>query len=207
MRIVVVGTGYVGLVTAVGLAEQGHTVTCVDIDQDKVAALNRGEPPIFERGLQTLLQRNLGTHLRATTDLAAAVADSELTFICVGTPSRPDGSIDVSYVRRAAEQIGAALAAAATGFHAVVVKSTVVPGTSDQVVRPTCERASGKRAGVDFGVGVIPSSSPKDRRSMTSSGPTASSSAATTGPWPCYVTCMPDSKVCRSCKPTPPPPR
>jgi UDPglucose 6-dehydrogenase/GDP-mannose 6-dehydrogenase len=156
MRIVVVGTGYVGLVTAVGLAEQGHTVTCVDIDQDKVAALNRGEPPIFERGLQTLLQRNLGTHLRATTDLAAAVADSELTFICVGTPSRPDGSIDVSYVRRAAEQIGAALAAAATGFHAVVVKSTVVPGTSDQVVRPTCERASGKRAGVDFGVGVNP---------------------------------------------------
>ena len=155
MRVVVVGTGYVGLVTAVGLAEQGHTVTCVDIDPGKVAALNRGELPIFERGLQTLLQRNLGSRLGATTDLAAAVASSELTFICVGTPSRPDGSIDVSYVQRAAEQIGAALAAT-TGFHAVVVKSTVVPGTSDQVVRPACERASGKRAGTDFGVGVNP---------------------------------------------------
>ena len=75
--------------------------------------------------------------------------------MCVGTPSRPDGSIDVSFVQQAAEQIGGALAATA-GFHAVVVKSTVVPGTSDQVVRPACERTSGKRAGVDFGIGVNP---------------------------------------------------
>ena len=155
MRVAVVGTGYVGLVTAVGLAELGHTVTCIDIDERKVAALNRGEPPIFERGLEPLLKRNLGSRLRATTDLTAAVADSELTFICVGTPSRLDGSIDVSFVQQAAEQIGAALATTA-GFHAVVVKSTVVPGTSDQVVRPACERTSGKRAGVDFGIGVNP---------------------------------------------------
>jgi UDPglucose 6-dehydrogenase/GDP-mannose 6-dehydrogenase len=155
MRVAVVGTGYVGLVTAAGLAELGHTVTCIDIDERKVSALSRGEPPIFERGLEPLLKRNLGSRLRATTDLAAAVAGSELTFICVGTPSRPDGSIDVSFVEQAAEQIGAALAATA-GFHAVVVKSTVVPGTSDQVVRPACERASGKRAGVDFGIGVNP---------------------------------------------------
>jgi UDPglucose 6-dehydrogenase len=155
MRVAVVGTGYVGLVTAVGLAEHGHTVTCIDIDERKVAALGRGEPPIFEPGLEPLLRRNVGSRLRATTDLAAAVADSEVTFICVGTPSRSDGSIDVSFVQQAAEQIGAALAATA-GFHAVVVKSTVVPGTSDQVVRPSCERASGKRAGVDFGIGVNP---------------------------------------------------
>ena len=153
--VAVVGTGYVGLVTAVGLAELGHTATCIDIDERKVAALNHGESPIFERGLEPLLRRNLGSRLRATTDLAAAVADSELTFICVGTPSRPDGSIDVSFVQQAAEQIGAALAAT-TGFHAVIVKSTVVPGTSDQVVRPACERTSGKRAGVDFGIGVNP---------------------------------------------------
>ena len=155
MRVAVVGAGYVGLVTAVGLAELGHTVTCIDIDDRKVAALNCGEPPIFERGLEPLLRRNLGSRLRATTDLAAAVADSDLTFICVGTPSRPDGTIDVSFVQQAAEQIGAALAAT-VGFHGVVVKSTVVPGTSDQIVRPTCERASGKRAGVDFGIGVNP---------------------------------------------------
>jgi UDPglucose 6-dehydrogenase len=155
MRVAVVGTGYVGLVTAVGLAELGHAVTCIDIDEHKVAALNRGEPPIFERGLEPLLQRNLGARLHATTDLAAAVADSELTFICVGTPSRPDGSIDVSFVQAAGEQIGAALATTA-GFHAVIVKSTVVPGTTDEVVRPACERTSGKRAGVDFGIGVNP---------------------------------------------------
>jgi UDPglucose 6-dehydrogenase len=155
MRVAVVGAGYVGLVTAAGLAELGHTVTCIDVDERKVAALNRGEPPIFERGLQPLLQRNLGTRLAATTDLAGAVRVSELTLVCVGTPSRPDGSIDLSFVRQAAEQIGSALATT-SGFHAVVVKSTVVPGTSDQVVRPACELSSGKTAGVDFGVGVNP---------------------------------------------------
>ena len=155
MRVALVGMGYVGLVTAVGLAELGHTVTCIDIDERKVAALNRGEPTIFERGFEPLLRRNLGTRLRATTDLAAAVQASELTFICVGTPSRPDGSIDLSFIEQAAEQIGAALAATA-GFHSVIVKSTVVPGTSDQVVRWACERTSGKRAEVDFGIGVNP---------------------------------------------------
>jgi len=155
MRVAVVGTGYVGIVSAVGLAELGHVVTCIDIDEGKVAALNRGEPPVFERGLEPLLRRHLGTRLHATTDLAAAVRASELTLICVGTPSRPDGSIDVSYVQQAAEQIGSALATT-TEFHAVVVKSTVVPGTSERVVRPACERASGKQAGVDFGIGVNP---------------------------------------------------
>jgi UDPglucose 6-dehydrogenase len=155
MRVAIVGTGYVGLVTAVGLAELGHTVACIDIDERKAAALNAGTPPIFERGLEPLLRRNLGTRLSATTDLTAAVQASELTLVCVGTPSRPDGSIDLSFVQQAAEQIGGALATTG-GFHAVVVKSTVVPGTSDQVVRPACERTSGKRAGVDFGVGVNP---------------------------------------------------
>jgi UDPglucose 6-dehydrogenase len=155
MRVAVVGTGYVGLVTAAGLAELGHTVTCIDIDERKVDALNWGEPAIFEPGLEALLRRNLPARLRATTDLAAAVQSSELTFICVGTPSNPDGSIDVSFVRDAVEQIGAALNST-TEFHAVVVKSTVVPGTSDRVVRPALERTTGKRAGVDFGVGANP---------------------------------------------------
>ena len=155
MRVAVVGTGYVGLVTAVGLAEQGHTVVCIDVDEGKVAALDRGEPPIFERGLEELLRRNLGVRLRATTDLGAAVAGSELTFICVGTPSREDGSIDVSFVEQAATQVGAALAGA-RGWHGVVVKSTVVPGTTDRVVTPALERASGRRVGEDLGVGVNP---------------------------------------------------
>ena len=155
MHVAVVGTGYVGLVTAVGLAELGHTVVCIDVDQGKVAALDRGDPPIFERGLEELLRRHLGVRLRATTDLAAAVRDSELTFICVGTPSREDGSIDVSFVQLAAEQIGDALAGT-TRWHAVVVKSTVVPGTTDRIVTPALERASGRRAGVELGVGVNP---------------------------------------------------
>jgi UDPglucose 6-dehydrogenase len=155
MQVAVVGAGYVGLVTAVGLAELGHTVVCIDVDESKVAALNRGEPPIFERGLQPLLRRNLGTRLAATTDLAGAVQSSELTLVCVGTPARPDGGIDLSFVRQAAEQIGSALATT-SAFHSVVVKSTVLPGTSDQVVRPACELASGKTAGADFGVGVNP---------------------------------------------------
>jgi len=155
MRVAVVGAGYVGLVTAAGLAEHGHAVACIDVDESRVAALNRGEPPIFERGLQPLLQRNLGTRLVATTDLADAVRASELTLICVGTPARSDGSIDLSFVQRASEQIGGALYAT-SAFHAVAVKSTVLPGTSDQVVRPACELSSGKRAGVDFGIGVNP---------------------------------------------------
>jgi UDPglucose 6-dehydrogenase len=155
MRVAVVGTGYVGLVTAAGLAELGHTVTCVDIDQRKVDALNRGESAIFEPGLEPLLRRNLPARLRATADLAAAVQSSELTFVCVGTPSRSDGSIDVSFVQKAVEEIGDALSST-TEFHAVVVKSTVVPGTSDRMVRLALERTSGKRAGVDFGVGVNP---------------------------------------------------
>ena len=120
-----------------------------------MAALSRGRAAHLRARARAAAQAQPRDRLRATTDLAAAVAGSELTFICVGTPSRPDGSIDVSFVQQAAEQIGAALAATA-GFHAVVVKSTVVPGTSDQVVRPACERTSGKRAGVDFGIGVNP---------------------------------------------------
>lgn len=155
MRVSVIGAGYVGLVTGVGLAEMGHTVACVDLDEHKVAAISQGDPPIFEAGLEGLLRRNLGTRFTATTDLEGAVAASELTFICVGTPSREDGSIDVSHMVRAAEQIGVVLASMEK-FHAVVVKSTVVPGTTDGVVTPTLERASRKRASEDFGVGVNP---------------------------------------------------
>ena len=155
MRVTVVGTGYVGLVTAVGLAELGHAVTCVDVDERKVDALNRGEP----------------RHLRAGSRAAAVPQPAQLGWRdhrprrrravgrahlrLRGDSFGPDGSIDVSFVQQAVEQIGAALGFTAE-FHAVVVKSTVVPGTSDRVVRPALERTSGKRAGVEFGVGVNP---------------------------------------------------
>jgi UDPglucose 6-dehydrogenase/GDP-mannose 6-dehydrogenase len=154
MKVVVVGTGYVGLVTGVCLAEKGHDVVCVDLDARKVEAINRGIPPIFERDLEPLLARNIGMRLRASTDLKTAICGADLSIIAVGTPF--DGrEIDLSYVRSAAAEIGAALRDR-NGYHAVVVKSTVVPGTTDDVVRPILEGASGRKAGVDFGVGMNP---------------------------------------------------
>ena len=154
MRISVIGTGYVGLVSGVCFAEIGHECICVDIDQVKVDRINAGDPPIHENGLEPLLSQHAGQRLRATTDLRAAVLATDITFVAVGTPF--DGvRIDLSYVREAARQIGLALRDKA-GYHVVVVKSTVVPGTTDDVVLPELERASGKKAGVDFGVGMNP---------------------------------------------------
>lgn len=154
MRISVIGTGYVGLVSGACFAEIGHDCTCVDIDAGKVDRINRGEPPIHENGLEAILKRHIGARLRATTDLRGAVRDSEITFIAVGTPF--DGQrIDLAFVREAARQVGAALRDK-NGYHVVVVKSTVVPGTTDETVLPELERASGKRAGADFGVGMNP---------------------------------------------------
>ena len=154
MRISVIGTGYVGLVSGACFAEIGHDCTCVDIDAAKVERINRGEPPIHENGLEPLLKRHVGRRLRASTDLPSAVRDSEITFIAVGTPF--DGQrIDLRYVREAARQIGAALRDKKE-YHVVVVKSTVVPGTTDEVVLPELESASGKQAGKHFGVGMNP---------------------------------------------------
>lgn len=154
MRISVIGTGYVGLVSGACFAEVGHDCTCVDVDAIKVDKINRGIPPIHENGLDVLLQRHVGTRLRATTDLRAAVHGTDITFIAVGTPF--DGQhIDLTYIRAAARQIGEALREK-SGYHVVVVKSTVVPGTTDEVVLPELEKASGKRAGADFGVGMNP---------------------------------------------------
>ena len=154
MKISVVGTGYVGLVSGVCLAHKGHQVVCVDIDQEKVNKINQGIPPIYEKGLEELLQHNIGTSLQATTDLRQAVLDTELSLIAVGTPF--DGQeIDLSYIQQVAQQIGTVLKDKPS-YHLVVVKSTVVPGTTDEVVLPILETASGKKAGVDFGVGMNP---------------------------------------------------
>jgi UDPglucose 6-dehydrogenase len=154
MRIAVIGTGYVGLVSGVCLAEVGHDVVCVDIDPAKIAKIRSGVPPIHERDLPELLQRHVGGRLQATTDLAEAVATSDLSIIAVGTPFS-DGRIGLTSVRRVAEQIGSALRRSSR-YHVVVVKSTVVPGTTEDVVLPILETASGKTAGVDFGVGMNP---------------------------------------------------
>jgi len=154
MKISVIGTGYVGLVSGVCLAEKGHEVVCVDLDASKVDRINRGDPPIHEKGLEELLRRNVGRGLKATTDLAGAVRDTDLSLIAVGTPFKGE-EIDLSYVSQAATDIGGALRAK-PGYHVVVVKSTVVPGTTENVVLPALEKASGKKAGADFGVGMNP---------------------------------------------------
>ena len=154
MKISIVGTGYVGLVTGACLAESGHDVVCVDVDPRKVGMINRAQAPIHESGLSELLKRNAGRRLRASTDLAAAVAATELTFIAVGTPAS-DGKIDLKYVGAAASEIGAALRHKAD-YHAVIVKSTVIPGTTVGVVRRALESASGKIAGGGFGLGMNP---------------------------------------------------
>lgn len=130
MKIAVVGTGYVGLVTGAGFSDFGHDVTCVDIDPTRVATLRRGEVPFYEPGLHDLIKRNAGLdRLRFTTSTAEAVAGAEIVFIAVGTPSGEDGSADLGYVIEAAKQIGAAL----TGFAVVVTKSTVPVGTAAKV--------------------------------------------------------------------------
>lgn len=152
MRIAVVGAGYVGLVTGVGLAEHGHHVVCVDVDAARVEAINAGRAPIVEAGLDELLARHAGERFTATTDIVDAVAASSVIFVCVGTPSRPDGSIDTSFVQTAAAEVGAALRPG----HSVIVKSTVVPGTTDELVTATLAEASGLRPGEDFGVGANP---------------------------------------------------
>ena len=142
MKLAVVGTGYVGLVSGVCLAAKGHDVTCVDINPAIVDRLNRAEPTIYEEGLPELLKevRDSG-RFRATTQITEALDGSDLVLIAVGTPSE-NGVIDLKYIRQVAGEIGAYIKTA--GRHiSVVVKSTVVPGTTDTVVREEIEAASG----------------------------------------------------------------
>lgn len=154
MKICVVGTGYVGLVSGACLAHLGHEVACVDVDPAKVESINKGVSPIFEQGLDEILNRNVGTRLRATTSLRDAFLDADVALICVGTPF--DGSrIDLQYVLNVATQLGELLRERSS-YCVIAVKSTVIPGTTDGAVRERLELASGKRAGEDFGLGMNP---------------------------------------------------
>src|SRR5499427_5322432 len=156
MRVSVFGLGYVGSVSAASFAADGHTVVGVDVAPAKVASLNEGRSPIVEKGLDDLIRRNAADgRLRATTSTADAVRDTDLSLICVGTPSRRNGSLELTYLERVAEQVGAALRDKST-YHVVVVRSTVLPGTTHQVVIPALERTSGKKYGEGFGVSVNP---------------------------------------------------
>ena len=150
MRISIIGSGYVGSVTGICLADLGHEIVLVDLDTNKVNSLNNGVPPVYESGLEALLQKNK-KRVIATTDIHQGISNTECTFICVGTPSRDDGSIDLSFIRSAATSIGESIKEK-TGFHTIVVKSTVLPGTCETVVLPLVSTASGKEVGKDFTV-------------------------------------------------------
>jgi GDP-mannose 6-dehydrogenase len=148
----VFGLGYVGCVSAACFAKEGHAVTGVDVAQAKVDLVNAGKSTIVEQGIGELVEAMVASgRLRATTSVEEAVAATDVSLICVGTPSRPNGSLDLSYVERVCEQIGAAMRDKGTR-HTVVIRSTVLPGTVHGLVVPALERSSGKRAGVDFGV-------------------------------------------------------
>ncbi|SEO40488.1 UDPglucose 6-dehydrogenase [Halorientalis persicus] len=154
MHVSVVGSGYVGTTIAACFADLGHEVTSVDIDEEIVAAVNDGEAPIHEPGLDPLVSIYGGDQLRATTDYDA-IRETDVTFLALPTPKHDDGSIDTSIMEAGAESIGEAIADK-DGYHLVVVKSTVVPGTTEDTLTPLIEDASGKTAGEDFGVAVNP---------------------------------------------------
>jgi len=156
MRVSVFGLGYVGSVSAASFASDGHEVVGVDVNPDKVAAVNAGHSPIVEPGLEALLAQVVADgRLRATVNTTDAVVESEASLVCVGTPSRKNGSLDLTYLERVAEQIGTALRDKPS-YHVVVVRSTVLPGTTHGVIIPALERASGKKYGDGFGVSVNP---------------------------------------------------
>ncbi|HYP02123.1 MAG TPA: nucleotide sugar dehydrogenase [Pyrinomonadaceae bacterium] len=156
MRLSVFGLGYVGCVSAACFAREGHEVTGVDVNPTKVGIINEGRSPIVEAGINELFGEMVGARrLRATTDTRDAIANSEVSLVCVGTPSNQNGSLDLTYVRRVCEEIGQVLEGKREG-HVVVIRSTMLPGTIERVVVPALEAASGKRAGRDFGVCINP---------------------------------------------------
>jgi len=152
MKISMFGLGYVGAVSAGCLSADGHAVVGVDPNRTKVDLINQGVTPIIEKDIGEMIAESVRAgRLRATTDVREAVLASELSLICVGTPSQLNGNLDLSHVRKVCEEIGLALKEKAD-FHVVVARSTMLPGSMRSVVIPTLEAFSGKKAGVDFGV-------------------------------------------------------
>jgi GDP-mannose 6-dehydrogenase len=156
MDIAIFGLGYVGAVSAACLARAGHAVIGVDANQAKAELINAGQSPVVEANVEEMIAAAVAEgRLRATTDHRAAIRASELAIVCVGTPSRGNGDLDLTYVRRVCDDIAGTLRDK-VGFTAIIIRSTVLPGTLRSMVIPTLEAGSGKRAGEDFGVGFFP---------------------------------------------------
>jgi GDP-mannose 6-dehydrogenase len=152
LKVSIIGLGYVGTVSAGCLAKDGHEVVGVDPVRTKVALINSGKSPIIETAIDEIIASAVQSgSLRATEDVVDAVHQTQLSFVCVGTPSQSNGNLDLSYVRRVCEQVGRALKEKGER-HVVVIRSTILPGTMRTVVIPTLEESSGKKAGVGFGV-------------------------------------------------------
>src|SRR5438067_4278737 len=151
-RVSVFGLGYVGAVTAACLAHKGHEVVGVDVNPLKVELMESGQAPVLEPRLKELIEEgHRSARLRATTDTHSAVHQSDVSFVCVGTPSLRNGCLDLNSWKRSCQDIGEALRSK-KGFHTVVIRSTILPGTAMSVIIPAIEEASGKRSGIDFAV-------------------------------------------------------
>jgi GDP-mannose 6-dehydrogenase len=156
MKISTFGLGYVGCVSAACFAKEGHEVIGVDVNPTKVEIVNQGNSPIVEAGMSELVKSMVGEQrLRATIDTQEAIDNSDVSLVCVGTPSNANGSLDLTYVERVCQEIGAALKKK-DARHIVVIRSTMLPGTIEGVVVPALESRSGKQAGADFGVCINP---------------------------------------------------
>src|SRR6266478_7746689 len=156
MKLSVWGLGYVGTVSAGCLAQEGHEVIGVDSEPTKVDLINAGKSPIIEKDIGRIIEQQVAAgRLSATVDAAVAVEQTDLLLVCVGTPSRGNGDIELKYVRRVCEQIGTVLRDH-QGAPVVVIRSTMLPGTMRDVVIPTLEACSGRRAGAEFGVCINP---------------------------------------------------
>jgi len=152
LRVSIFGLGYVGTVSAGCLAKDGHEVVGADPVRTKVDLINSGQSPIIETTIGEIITSAVRSgSLRATEDVGEAMRETDLSFVCVGTPSQNNGNLDLHFVRRVCEQIGRALEQKAER-HVVVIRSTILPGTMHTLVIPTLEEFSGKKAGVDFGV-------------------------------------------------------
>jgi GDP-mannose 6-dehydrogenase len=155
-HIAVLGLGYVGAVTTAALADFGHQVTGIDTNPLKVEMVNAGRSPIIEAGLSELMASGVAAgRIRAVGDVAEGVRSTDISMVCVGTPSTPNGDLDLRQVERVCEEIGTHLASARPG-HVVAIRSTMLPGSTHDTVVPALERASGLKAGRDFGVCVNP---------------------------------------------------
>jgi GDP-mannose 6-dehydrogenase len=156
MNISIFGLGYVGAVSAACLAKNGHTITGVDIEQTKVDLINNGKTPIIEKRIAELIEKAvLDGQLRATTNTLEAIINTELSFICVGTPGHLNGDLDLKYMRRICKGIGEALRSKSER-HIVVIRSTILPGTMRNVVIPILEEFSGKKVGDNLGICINP---------------------------------------------------